>query len=143
MKKMPLDNLNEANTVLKEINLTINIKNKYIAEYIEVFLDTNEDDLFFLQIMPLYNSDLKKYLEEKKNIITFEEKINFLNQIIKGIEFLHENNIIHRDLKIENIFLVENDNKEEEDEKLIVKIGDFGLSTRYDNLKNKTGNYLN
>eukprot|EP01027_Heterolobosea_sp_BB2_P010054 GEZU01014802.1.p1 GENE.GEZU01014802.1~~GEZU01014802.1.p1 ORF type:complete len:309 (+),score=100.07 GEZU01014802.1:148-1074(+) len=45
----------------------------------------------------------------------------FLFQIVLGVKFLHEHNIIHRDLKLGNIFL--NDNME-------VKIGDFGLATQ-------------
>lgn len=42
-------------------------------------------------------------------------------QIVNGLEYLHRNNILHRDIKLGNIFL---------NYKMEVKIGDFGLSTR-------------
>lgn len=48
--------------------------------------------------------------------------IQLVQQILKGIFEIHLNDIIHRDMKPENIFL--NDNKQ----KLVCKIGDFGLS---------------
>ena len=40
-----------------------------------------------------------------------------------GVKYLHDNKIIHRDLKLGNIFL--NDNME-------IKLGDFGLATKVD-----------
>jgi polo-like kinase 1 len=40
-----------------------------------------------------------------------------------GCQYLHENKIIHRDLKLGNIFL--NDQME-------IKLGDFGLATKVD-----------
>lgn len=41
------------------------------------------------------------------------------SQLVKGVHHLHENNIAHRDLKLENCFL---------DQNVILKVADFGLS---------------
>ncbi|EFN89665.1 Serine/threonine-protein kinase polo [Harpegnathos saltator] len=54
-----------------------------------------------------------------------------MKQILDGVFYLHQNRIIHRDLKLGNLFL--NDD-------LQVKIGDFGLATRleHDGERKKT-----
>jgi polo-like kinase 1 len=45
----------------------------------------------------------------------------FMLQVLDGLEYLHSQKIIHRDLKLGNLFL---------NDKMEVKIGDFGLATK-------------
>lgn len=60
-------------------------------------------------------------------------------QIIEAVSFMHESNVIHRDLKLGNLFLNKNMN---------IKVGDFGLATRVDSSDEKrkticgTPNYI-
>ena len=63
--------------------------------------------------------NLKQYIENKEELI--EEKIikDIVLQICIGLKEIHKNNIIHRDLTPDNIFINKN-NK--------IKIGDFGIS---------------
>ena len=55
--------------------------------------------------------------------------IKFTNQIAKGLLFMRTRNIIHRDLKLENILI------NETDEGLTLKIGDLGWATQCINEK--------
>ncbi|XP_071816511.1 uncharacterized protein [Apostichopus japonicus] len=57
------------------------------------------------------------------NDIVEGEVQRLFRQIVSAVAFCHMNNVVHRDLKLENIFLDERNN---------VKIGDFGLSSKYD-----------
>lgn len=70
-------------------------------------------------------------LHKRRKIITEPETRFYLTQILDGVQYLHSKNIIHRDLKLGNIFL---------NDELHVKIGDFGLATRvsYDGERKKT-----
>ena len=85
---------------------------------------SNEDyiekdyDKFILIQMELCKCNLEEHL--KLNDLTFLDKINISKDILNGLRYIHENNIIHRDLKLSNIFM-SYDN--------VVKIGDFGLAT--------------
>jgi serine/threonine protein kinase len=44
-----------------------------------------------------------------------------MHQLISSIEYMHSNRVIHRDLKLGNIFL---------NEAMEIKVGDFGLATK-------------
>ena len=55
--------------------------------------------------------------------MTEPEARYFVRQVITACQYLHNTKIIHRDLKLGNLFI--NDEME-------VKIGDFGLATRVD-----------
>lgn len=57
--------------------------------------------------------------------ITLNQRLIIIEDILKGLEFIHSNNFVHCDLKPANIFL---DNKKR------AKIGDFGLALRKDEI---------
>ena len=49
-------------------------------------------------------------LHKRRKAITEPETRYFMNQMLLGVKYIHDNKIIHRDLKLGNIFL--NDNME-------------------------------
>ena len=55
----------------------------------------------------------------KHGKLTEDRARRFFQQILSGVEFCHRYGVVHRDLKPENLLL---------DDKLNVKIADFGLS---------------
>jgi len=58
----------------------------------------------------------------KKTKLTEQESCKYFQQIICGVEYLHELGIVHRDLKPENLLL---------DYQKNLKLVDFGLSNTY------------
>ena len=59
-------------------------------------------------------------LHKRRRTLTEPETRYYLKQIIDGTKYMHGRKVIHRDLKLGNLFL---------DKDLNVKIGDFGLAT--------------
>ena len=60
--------------------------------------------------------------------LALEDAKLVFKQILRGLEEIHSKNIIHRDIKLENILLKKNSKGE-----YICKIGDFGLARPIDN----------
>ncbi|XP_061470436.1 serine/threonine-protein kinase A-Raf isoform X3 [Rhineura floridana] len=65
-------------------------------------------------------SSLYQHLHVQETPLEMMQRIDVARQTAQGMDYLHAKNIIHRDLKSNNIFLHEG---------LTVKIGDFGLAT--------------
>ncbi|GAB5366478.1 hypothetical protein AAMO2058_001146900 [Amorphochlora amoebiformis] len=71
-------------------------------------------------VMELMQSDLTEYTTKK------EDMLDVAQQIASALNFIHNKGIVHRDLKLENVFMkfMGYGNKR----RLVAKIGDFGLS---------------
>jgi serine/threonine-protein kinase SIK3 len=115
--KTKLDNDNLLR-IYREIEFLKICKHPNIIEYIDHFEDHN----YFYIITEYLECHLGTFLTG--NSILNETIIKQLfNQIAQGVNYLHNNSIIHRDLKYENILVNYSEGV------LTVKLMDFGLST--------------
>ncbi|KAI4457144.1 ovarian-specific serine/threonine-protein kinase lok-related [Holotrichia oblita] len=78
-------------------------------------------DAFFLAMEYMEGGVLTDAITERR--IPENEVKYFFYQILLAVSYLHDNGIIHRDIKADNILLKEKDNPN-----TIVKISDFGLA---------------
>ena len=63
---------------------------------------------------------MNELLKRRRRLREFEVKC-YVKQICEALKYLHTNKVIHRDLKISNLFLGHN---------MSLKIGDFGLAAK-------------
>ena len=62
------------------------------------------------------------HVMKNRKVLTEPEVRYYMLQICEGVRYLHRRTILHRDLKLGNMFLTWD---------MMVKIGDFGLATQH------------
>ncbi|XP_038596060.1 NUAK family SNF1-like kinase 1 isoform X1 [Tachyglossus aculeatus] len=102
----------------REIEILALLKHPNIVQVFEVF--ENRDKLI-LVMEYASNGELYDYINNRGQISENEAR-GFFRQIVSAVHYCHKKGVVHRDLKLENILL---------DEKLNVKLADFGLSNKY------------
>ena len=106
-------------SVENEINILRSLEHENIVQLKEVY----ENKTFIhLVLEDLKGGDLLQRVVDKKKELLNEDNIkNIIKQLADAVNYIHERNIMHRDLKLENIiFLQSNDMK--------IKLADFGLA---------------
>ena len=77
------------------------------------------------------NRSLADLLIKRDHLSEFEVQ-SYMFQLIQGLKYLHDKNIIHRDLKTNNIFL---------NDQLELKIGDFGLIAKLEGRRDRRNTF--
>ena len=107
--------------ILYETDLMKKLNHPNITKILEMF----EDEKYFMIIMEYINGgNLFSFVKKRRKLSEKTAKFLF-RQIIQGIKYIHEQNIVHRDIKLENLLIDLNNN---------VKICDFGIGRK---IKNK------
>ena len=121
MKEINLRNLDEkAKSQLKEEGKIISqLDHKNIIKLYDDYHELNKEYLFmeYADGGDLMNQITKAI--NNREIIPELKIINWFIEICEAIKYIHNKNILHRDLKELNIFLTSNNN---------IKLGDFGLA---------------
>ncbi|EPS71331.1 hypothetical protein M569_03427 [Genlisea aurea] len=107
-------------TSLREINILLSFHHPSIVDVKEVVVGSNLDSIFM--VMEYMEHDLKGLMESMKQPFSQSEVKCLMLQLLEGIKYLHDNWVLHRDLKTSNLLL---NNRGE------LKICDFGLARQY------------
>ncbi|GBC04843.1 hypothetical protein RclHR1_00590029 [Rhizophagus clarus] len=90
---------------------------KHVIKYYGITQDPNtREHMIIMQYAD--GGDLHNYLQENFKNVTWKEKLSIILEISRGVDFIHKENFIHRDLHSGNILLINGK----------WHIGDFGLS---------------
>ncbi|XP_031419818.1 serine/threonine-protein kinase PLK1 isoform X2 [Clupea harengus] len=110
-----------------EISIHKSLDNQHVVGFKGFF----EDDDFVFVVLEICRRRSLLELHKRRKAVTEPEARYFMRHTIQGCQYLHNNRVIHRDLKLGNLFL---------NEEMEVKIGDFGLATRieFDGERKKT-----
>ncbi|XP_069598093.1 cyclin-dependent kinase 11B-like isoform X3 [Ranitomeya imitator] len=107
-------------TSLREINTILKAQHENIVRVREIVVGSNMDKIYI--VMNYVEHDLKSLMETMKQPFLPGEVKTLMIQLLRGVRHLHDNWILHRDLKTSNLLLSHAG---------ILKVGDFGLAREY------------
>lgn len=113
-KKISTENLKRFKN---EINFCEKSDNSNLIKIIDNGTYEENGELLMFYVMPIYSYSLRELMKQG---IDDSKKLDYFNQILEGVKFLHNRNNFHRDIKPENILY------DEKFDKLVVS--DLGIS---------------
>ena len=105
--------------LIKEANILSAVHHPHIVNVLEVFEENNTAYI----IMEYIKGCSLKYMLEKEGVLSENKVLKYTHQIGNALDFVHDNNIVHLDIKPGNILIDRDDN---------ARLIDFGVSKRYD-----------
>lgn len=86
---------------------------------VKVYDVSVNDKLQYIVMEYIDGITLKEYIEQRGEPLTYKETIHFITQILKALQHAHDKGIVHRDIKPQNIMLMESGT---------LKVMDFGIA---------------
>lgn len=107
-------------TAIREISLMKELKHENIVGLHDVIHTENK----LMLVFEYMDGDLKRYMDTQGERGALKPPLikSFMFQLLKGIAFCHQNRVLHRDLKPQNLLI---------NNKAQLKIGDFGLARAF------------
>ncbi|KFG39107.1 protein kinase (incomplete catalytic triad) [Toxoplasma gondii p89] len=126
LKKIQVEDITEADSYQQEARRLANLTHKYIVGYETDFIHREqafgsvEAKIFFMIVMEFCpNGDVKEVIDRSYRSLTEKRIRHWFFQLVQAVHYLHERNVIHRDIKSQNVFLSRDGS---------IRLGDFGLS---------------
>ena len=96
---------------------------------VKVYDVSVNDQLQYIVMEYVDGMTLREYLNERGGKLTSRETVHFISQILKALEHAHANGVVHRDIKPQNIMLLDNGQ---------LRMMDFGIA-RVSRAENQLG----
>ncbi len=124
-KLIPKKTVHENGVGLDVIYNEISIHEKIIhPNIVRMYNHYENDENIYCFLEYIEGETLYSKIKSNSAGLNEREAFKIFSQIIKAIKFLHNNKIIHRDIKLENFLIKKEKNKE------IIKLCDFGWSVQ-------------
>ncbi|CAB0036850.1 unnamed protein product [Trichogramma brassicae] len=110
-------------TSLREVNTLLKVQHPNIVTVREIVIGNNTEKIYM--VMDYVEHDLKSLMDtmkENHQVFLVSEVKCLMQQLLRAVAHIHDNWILHRDLKTSNLLLSHNG---------VLKVGDFGLAREY------------
>lgn len=105
-------------TAIREVSLLKELRHENIVKLLDVCHSGNRLTMVF----EFLDLDLKKYLDRENGNLDAATVQRFMRDLLRGVAFCHRNNVLHRDLKPQNLLI---------SREKTLKLGDFGLGRSF------------
>ena len=119
VKRLDLKFVDLAENELEMLNVTMLSESPHVLNYRYYYENTKKN--FIYLVFDLQEENLKEYVGSKNHCFLQDEGPTMLKQILEGLDALHDENILHRDLNPKNILVNPNGR---------MILADFGLCRR-------------
>ncbi|KAJ3032137.1 UNVERIFIED_CONTAM: Cell cycle serine/threonine-protein kinase cdc5/MSD2 [Siphonaria sp. JEL0065] len=127
IRKASLTSPKQKQKLFAEIKIHQQMSHPAIVAFQHVFED---DDNVYIILELCENGTMVDFLKARKRL-TEPEVRYYMHHLLHGVNYMHQHRVIHRDLKLGNMFLAKD---------MRLKIGDFGLAAliKHDGERKKT-----
>lgn len=106
---------------IREVKFLQELSHPNVISLIEVFSTKDQNLNLVLEYLPL--GDMEELIKDKKNVhYTLADIKAWMGMLTRGVWFCHENFVLHRDIKPNNLFIAADGE---------VKLADFGLARSF------------
>jgi serine/threonine protein kinase len=120
LKAYDTDGARREERFLREARLAASIAHRFVVDIVD--FGTTDEGTPYLVMEYLHGEGLDRRLS-REPLVPVRELMRLLAEVLLGLEAVHAAGVVHRDVKPENILLIE-----EADHQMVPKLVDFGIS---------------
>jgi serine/threonine protein kinase len=109
-----------------EIEIVKNIHHPYLVKTYDIFRDGDKKKVYMVMEYVPGGELFARVANDGGSLVKEGDAIRIARDLLSGVMYLHSLNIVHRDIKLENILCT----SEDRTKPIHIKLADFGLSSK-------------
>lgn len=110
----------------QEIEIVKKLNHPFLVKTYDIFRDTEKKRVYMVMEYVPGGELFSRVANEAGSLVTKEDSVRIARSLLSALVYLHSANIVHRDVKLENILCLDPDPSKP----INIKLADFGLSSR-------------